>query len=136
VNKKVFGRKLSRNRNSRKALYRSLVRALVLSGQIKTTQAKARAVQPEIDKIMTLVKKGDLASQKRILSKLGNDKEVYKTLYEKHALLIKDRNSGFTRLMALPERRGDNAKMVSLSFVEVSQPKPVNKAKKETKTKK
>jgi large subunit ribosomal protein L17 len=127
MRKKVFGRKLSRNRNSRKALFRSLVRALVLEGKIKTTVPKAKAIRPEIDKIMSLVRDGSLAARRRALSKLGNDRVVVATLFEKYANLTKDRSSGFTRIIALPERKGDNAPMAYIEWVEA----PVDKNKKQ-----
>ena len=114
---KIFGRQLSRERGSRKALFRSLIRALVLNGKITTTKAKAKAVQPELDKIMNLVGKGDLASKRAIMSRLGNDKEIAKLLSDKYHKLAVSRNSGFSKITKLPTRRGDNAETVVLELI-------------------
>ncbi len=116
--KKVFGRKLSRGGGARKALFRALIRALVISGKITTTKAKAKAIQGEIDRVMTLLKKEDLAARRRLLAILGNDRATLESLAAKYLAATKDRKSGFTRIIALPNRKGDQAKMAILEFVD------------------
>jgi large subunit ribosomal protein L17 len=117
MRKKVFGRKLSRNTNTRKALFRSIISAFVANGQIETTKAKAKAVQPEIDKLMTLVAKNDLAARRLALKRLGNDKVTVDKLFGELKELTTKRKSGFTRIINLPDRKGDKAPMVKMEFV-------------------
>ena len=120
---KIYGRQLSRERGSRKALFRSLIRGLVLSEKIVTTKAKAKAVQPELDRIMNLVGKGDLASKRAIVARLGNDKEIAKILSDKYQRLAVSRKSGFSKITKLPTRRGDNAETVVLELVKIKDEK-------------
>jgi len=120
---KVYGRRLSRSRSARKALFRSQVRALVLNGKISTTKAKAKALQPEIDKIMNLVSKGDHLAKRAVLSRLGNDRETMDDLFGKYKDLAKSRKSGFSRISKHPLRKGDRAETVSLEFVQTKNEK-------------
>ena len=120
---KIYGRQLSRERGSRKALFRSLIRGLVLSEKIVRTKAKAKAVQPELDRIMNLVGKGDLASKRAIVARLGNDKEIAKILSDKYQRLAVSRKSGFSKITKLPTRRGDNAETVVLELVKIKDEK-------------
>jgi len=131
-------RKLGRRHNARQALFRALMRGLILHGKIRTTKARAKAIQPEMDKIMTLVKKDSVASRRLVLAKLGGDRESLGLLFQKYMPLAKSRNSGFTRLMLMEKRRGDSAEMVSLELIEVITPKKTKtkKAKKVEKVKK
>jgi len=118
MNKKVFGRKLSRSRPSREALFVSLARAMVLNGKIVTTRAKAKAVQGNLEKFVTLAKRGDLSSRRRVLSKLDNSRDVVALLFQKVAPAFSGRTSGYTRLVSLPRRKGDNAKMMRIEWTE------------------
>jgi large subunit ribosomal protein L17 len=118
MNKKVFGRKLSRSRPAREALFVSLVRAMVLSGKIVTTRAKAKAVQGNLERFVTLAKKGDLSSRRRVLSKLDNSRNITDLLFHKIAPAFSGRTSGYTRLISLPTRKGDNAKMMKMEWTE------------------
>ena len=138
MKKKVYGRKFSRERDTRRALFRSLVKALVEHGKIVTTKAKAKATQPLVDKVVNLAKKKEIASQRRLFSLLGNDKKTTKLLVEKIAPLFPDRASGFTRIISLPPRRGDQAPMVRLEWVrqetvEVKKTKAQKETKREAK---
>lgn len=118
MRKKVFGKKLGRNRKSRNILFRSLAREMILRGSIKTTKAKALAVRPFLERLIGLVKSNTLSARRAALSALGNDRESVKALFGKYANLAGSRNSGFVKLIALPTRRGDNAQIVRLSWVE------------------
>lgn len=133
MNKHVFGRKLSRSRPAREALFAGLTRALILHGKIETTFAKAKAVQGEIERFVTLAKKGDLASERRALSGLDNDREIVKDLFHKVAPVFTARTSGYTRITLLPVRKGDNAKMAKVEWTEAVDYQP--KSKKENKAK-
>ena len=118
MRKKVFGKKLNRNRRSRAALFRALAKSMILYGEIKTTKAKSLAVRPNLDKLISFVKKDDLAARRMALSKLGNERKITDTLFEKYSDLAKTRDSGFTKMSILPNRGGDNAEMRLLSWVE------------------
>jgi large subunit ribosomal protein L17 len=113
---------------------------MFLSGKIVTTRAKAKAVQGEIEKFVTLSKKGDLASRRRALARLDNKLDATKALFENVGPSFAKRQSGFTRIIALPRRVGDNAKMVRVEWTETitikkEEPK-VKKVKKVVKPKK
>lgn len=116
MKKGVFGRKFSRDRSSRQALFRSLVVSLVKSGAIETTLARAKAVSGWVDKLVTLSKKGDLASKRRVIAEL-NSPEAEGRLSGEIVPLLLDRRSGFTRIIKLGPRRGDGAPMAKLEFV-------------------
>ena len=134
MKKSIFGKKLKRDTNERKALFKSLMTSLVLKESIRTTESKAKAIKPEIDKMVTHAKKGTNASMQKIhgsLSHIALDKFVSNV-----APRFKDRNGGYTRIIKLGGRVGDEAKMVILEWVEKSDvpyQKPV-KIKKEKKT--
>lgn len=130
MNKKVFGRKLSRSRPSREALFVSLVRAMILNGKIVTTHAKAKAIQGNLDKFVTLAKKGDLNSRRRALSKLDNSKDIVDILFKKIAPALSGRTSGYTRLISLPTRKGDNARMIRIEWTDKIEMKEEKKEKK------
>jgi len=131
---KIYGKQLSRGRGSRKALFRSLIWALVEHGKIKTTKAKAKAIQPDVDKIMKLVKQDSVSARRRTLKKLANNRQITKKLFSDYKALAKSRNSGFTRVISLPSRKGDNAELAILEWVEqpsipVVAKKPAKKVK-------
>jgi len=123
MRKKIFGKQLGRNRNSRKALFRSLIRALVLNGKIKTTKTKAKAIDKEIAKIMNLMAKESLASRRQVIARLGNDKETVKKLFSDYLPLAKNRKSGFVRKTNLLPRKGDNAPMVLVEWLKAPKSK-------------
>lgn len=116
--KKVFGRKFSRGRKGRTALFRSLVRALVLSGKIVTTKERAKAVQGQIDKYTSHAKKGGVALRRKVLAEMGNDRETVDKLFREVVSVFSERKSGFTKITLLPRRKGDNAEMARLEWVE------------------
>jgi len=132
MKKKVFGRKLSREKDTRLALFRSLMRALVLNGKIKTTKAKAKAIQKSLEKLINLAKKGTLAARRRVYSRLGNDRKTADLIFGTILPAFSAKKSGFTRIINLPERRGDLAKMVRLEWSEEIKKKDesIEKAKK------
>jgi large subunit ribosomal protein L17 len=117
MKKKVFGRKLSRERSSRQALFLSLVESLILNGKIVTTKAKAKSIIPDIDKLIVLAKKDTLAAKRQVLARLHGNKTAASSLWSDYAALFKDRSSGFTTMMSLPQRVGDRAEMVKMEFI-------------------
>lgn len=116
MKKKVFGKKLSRERGTREALFVSLVESLVLNKKIKTTKAKAKAVSGMIDKLVILAKKDNLTSKREILKSLRGNKKVATTLWSEIAKSFETKNSGFTRIVPLVSRKGDMAEMVRLEW--------------------
>lgn len=138
MRKKVFGRHLSRGRKAREALFRALIRALVVNGKITTTKAKAKAIIPLADRLVAAAKKGTIASRRRVLGQLGNDREVADLIFAKVAPAFSKTTSGFTRIILLPPRHGDSAEMAILEWsqkVEMAEPVKKEKGKKEEETK-
>jgi large subunit ribosomal protein L17 len=110
-------RKLSRSASHRKALFMNLSREVIDHERIKTTEAKAKAVAPEIEKLITLAKRGDLHARRQALSALGQDKFVVYKLFEEIAPRYADRNGGYTRILKLGPRHSDATEMVYLELV-------------------
>ena len=109
--------KLSRDAAHRKALLRNLCKELIDHERIKTSEAKAKAVKPEVEKLITLAKRGDLHARRQALAALGQDKfSVYK-LFEEVAPRYTARNGGYTRILKLGPRRSDSTEMVYLELV-------------------
>lgn len=132
MKKRVFGRQLSRERDTRRALFRSLIRALVKHGKIKTTKAKAKAIQADIDKLVNLAKKDSISAKRRVFAILGNDKETTKKLLKEVVPSFSDRSGGYTRIVPLPARRGDAAQIVRFEWVKEIEVKKTKATKEKT----
>ncbi len=114
---KKRGMKLGTDASHTKAMKRSLVCALLANDRIKTIESRAKAIRPDVDRIITWAKKGDLASRRLAIAKLG-DKEIVREVFEKAAQgMWADRNGGYTRIMKLGRRKGDNAEIVIIEMV-------------------
>ena len=112
------GRKLGTDWSHTKAMKRSLVKALFLNDRIKTVESRAKEIRPDVDKIITWAKKGDLHSRRLAIAALGNDKELVREIFEKvQQGMFADRQGGYTRIMKLGNRKGDNAPMVIMELV-------------------
>jgi large subunit ribosomal protein L17 len=109
--------KLSRSASHRKALLANLCVEVIDHERIKTTQAKAKAVKPEVEKLITLAKRGDLHARRQALSALGQDKFVVYKLFEEVAPRYVDRPGGYTRILKLGPRSSDATEMVLLELV-------------------
>lgn len=118
------GRKLGTDFSHTKAMKKSLVAALFTNDRIKTVEARAKEIRPDVDKIITWAKKGDLHSRRLAIAALG-DKELVREVFEKVAQgQFADRQGGYTRIMKLGNRKGDNASMVIMELcTEPVQPK-------------
>lgn len=121
MRKNVFGRKFSRDTNERKALFKGLMSSLIINGRIKTTEPKAKAIKADVDKVITKVKKNGEAAG-RLLYGILNSQAIGKLINDV-APRFKDRNGGYTRIMRMGRRFGDNAMEVVMEFTE--QPKAV-----------
>jgi len=113
----IGGRKLSRKTGPRKALYANLIVSVLRYEQIKTTEAKAKEVRGQVERVITLAKEGSLASRRQIVSQLPNEPLVIDKLMNEIALKYAARTSGYTRIVKLGPRAGDAAPMVQLELV-------------------
>ena len=109
--------KLSRDTAHRKALLRTMSKQLIEHERIRTSQAKAKAVKPEVEKMITLAKRGDLHARRLLLAKLGQDKFTVHKLVEEIAPRYSERPGGYTRIVKLGPRRSDSTEMVFLELV-------------------
>ena len=109
--------KLSRDSAHRKALMMNLSKEIIEHGRIKTTAAKAKAVRPEIEKLITLGKRGDLHARRQALSTLAQDKFAVHRLFEELAPRYADRAGGYTRILKLGPRRSDASEMVLIELL-------------------
>ena len=127
---KKRGMKLGTDASHTKAMKKSLIRALFENDRIKTLDVRAKAIRPEVDKVITWAKKGDIASRRLAIAKVG-DKELVREVFEKAAQgMWADRNGGYTRIMKLGPRKGDAAEVVIMEIVtEPVTPKAAPKAK-------
>ena len=120
------GRKLGTDISHTKAMKRSLVTSLLENDRIKTVESRAKEIRPDVDKIITWAKKGDLHSRRLAIAALGGNKELVREVFEKAEKgMWQDRPGGYTRIMKLGYRKGDNAPMVIMEMVtEPCTPKP------------
>ena len=114
---RIGGRKLSRKQGPRLALYKNLTVSVLRYERIKTTEAKAKAVKPELEELITLAKRGDLHARRQALSALGQDKFTVHRLFEEVAPRYAARPGGYTRILKLGPRRSDATEMVFLELV-------------------
>jgi large subunit ribosomal protein L17 len=113
----VFGRKFSRTKNERRRLFAGLVRDLLIRDSITTTLAKAKAVQPIIEKLITKAREGSDANKRRAFAVL-TDRKLTEDLFEQAKTRFATRTSGFTRIVKAGLRRGDSTQTAILSFVD------------------
>ena len=109
--------KLSRDSAHRRSLLRNLCRDVVEHERIRTSQAKAKAVKPQVEKLITLGKRGDLHARRIAMSKLRDDAMVRK-LFEVLGPRYKERSGGYCRVLKAGFRFGDNAPMAVIEFVD------------------
>lgn len=120
---RISGRVLGRDSGHRKALFRNLIKDLFTYERIETTEAKARAIRTDAEKLITKAKRGladggnRVHAQRQVVSYL-NDKDIAKKLFDELAPRYSDRNGGYTRMIKIGPRQGDAAKMVVLELVD------------------
>lgn len=115
--------KLQRDKAHREALLRNLACSLIEHRQIRTTLAKAKALRPYVEKLVTLGKKNTLHSRRRALSLLGSNQlaqRSVKILFDDIATASADRQGGYTRIIKLGQRRSDSAPMALIEFVDIA----------------
>jgi large subunit ribosomal protein L17 len=111
------GKKLGRDSAHRKSLYANLACSLIEHGRIRTTEAKAKAVKPFAEQMITLGKRGDLAARRKAISELRSTDTV-RLLFDDVAPRFADRPGGYSRIVKLGPRQGDAAAMVYLELVD------------------
>jgi large subunit ribosomal protein L17 len=109
--------KLSRDAAHRKALLMNLSKEIIEHERIQTTEAKAKAVKPEIERLITLAKRHDLHARRQALSTLAQDKFAVHKLFEDLGPRYADRPGGYTRILKLGPRRSDATEMVFIELV-------------------
>ncbi len=108
---------LSRSAAHRKALLMNLSKEVIEHERIETSETKAKAVKPELEKLITLAKRGDLHARRQALSALGQDKFAVHKLFDEVAPRYSARDGGYTRILKLGPRRSDATEMVLLELV-------------------
>ena len=111
-------RKLGRTCKHRRSMLANLTKDLIMNERIETTETRAKETRKFVDKMITYGKKGDLVSRRKALAFLHNDAEVVNKVFNDLAPRYANRNGGYTRILKLTERKGDDALMVILELVE------------------
>ncbi|MGB3893758.1 50S ribosomal protein L17 [Mycolicibacter sinensis] len=114
--KPTKGPRLGGSSSHQKALLANLATSLFTHGRIKTTEPKARALRPYAEKLITHAKKGTLHNRREVLKKI-RDKDVVHSLFAEIAPHFADRNGGYTRIIKVEARQGDNAPMAVIELV-------------------
>ena len=114
---RVAGQRLGRSSAHRKSLFRNLTTDLFRHERIRTTEAKAKAIRPQAERLITLAKRGDLHSR-RLAARDVKDPEILRKLFDDLAERYEDREGGYVRVHKLGPRKGDAAPLVLLSLVE------------------
>ncbi len=107
---------LGRGYSSRKALFKSLLKSFFEHEQIRTTQAKAKAIKPLVERLITTGRNGTLSNRRKILASIGSPKLAQKIISE-ISPRYKDIKGGYTRIIKIGNRKGDNAPEVFLSLI-------------------
>ena len=111
-------RKLGRTNKHRRSMLANLTKDLINNERIETTETRAKEVRKFVDKMISYGKDGSLVARRNALAFLQNDTEAVKKVFDDLAKRYATRNGGYTRILKLTERRGDDALMVILELVE------------------
>lgn len=110
-------RKLGRNTKQRRSMLANLTKDIIMNEKIVTTEARAKEARKFVEKMITWGKKGTLVARRNALAFVHNDNEVVKKVFEDLAVRYQDRNGGYTRIIKLKNRIGDDALIVSFELV-------------------
>lgn len=110
-------RKLGRDNKHRRSMLATLTKELIKNERIVTTETRAKEVRKSFDKMVTYGKKGTLVSRRKALAFLHNDSELVAKVFNELAPRYAERNGGYTRIIKMTERKGDNALEVILELV-------------------
>ena len=111
-------RKLGRTNKHRRSMLANLTKDVIMNEKIETTETRAKEVRKFVDKMITYGKNGSLVARRNALAFLHNDEVAVKKVFDDLAKRYANRNGGYTRILKLTERRGDDALMVILELVE------------------
>lgn len=111
-------RKLGRTNKHRRSMLANLTRDVIMNERIETTETRAKEVRKFVDKLISYGKDGSLVSRRKALAFLHNDNEAVSKVFNELVARYENRNGGYTRILKLSERRGDDALMVILELVE------------------
>lgn len=129
------GRKLSRRKEHRTAMLANLAASIIKHGKVHTTDAKAKEVRPFLERLVTFARRGDLHARRIVLSRLKGDQDAVKKLFGEIGPRYASRPGGYTRILKLGFRQGDNSPMSLIEFVEDEEKKKPAKKSKAVKTK-
>ena len=110
-------RKLGRDSKHRRSMLANLTIDVIMNGSIETTETRAKEVRRYVEKMITYGKNGSLVSRRKALAFLMNNTDAVKKVFEELAPKYQDRNGGYTRILKLDERKGDDALVVTLELV-------------------
>ena len=110
-------RKLGVDNKHRRSMLANLTKDVIMNGRVVTTETRAKEVRKFVDKMITYGKNGSLVSRRQALAFLQNDNVAVKKVFDELAEKYANRNGGYTRILKLDERRGDNALMVIIELV-------------------
>ena len=113
----IAGKKLNRDKSSRKALFRALITELFRHERMETTEAKAKAIRGDAEKLITLAKRGDQHAR-RLAARTLLDQDITKKLFETLGPRYKERKGGYTRILKVGPRYGDAAPVVIMELVD------------------
>ena len=111
-------RKLGRTNKHRRSMLANLTKDVIMNERIKTTETRAKEVRKFVDKMISYGKDGSLVARRKALAFLHNDEAAVKKVFDDLSKRYATRNGGYTRILKLTERRGDDALMVILELVE------------------
>ena len=110
-------RRINREKSIRRSILAGLTKTVIMNGSVVTTEARAKEVRKFVDKMITYGKRGTLVSRRKALAFLHNDNEVVSKVFNDLAKRYENRNGGYTRILKLKERVGDDALTVKLELV-------------------
>ena len=110
-------RKLNREKGIRRSILAGLTKTVIMNESVVTTEARAKEVRKFVDKMITYGKRGTLVSRRKALAFVNNDNEVVSKVFDELAIRYAERNGGYTRILKLNERVGDDALTVKLELV-------------------
>ena len=126
-------RKLGRDNKHRRSMLATLTKQVVANESITTTETRAKEVRKFVEKMITYGKRGDLVSRRKALAFLHNDTAAVEKIFNDLAKRYENRNGGYTQILKVAERRGDDALMVILKLVDEAKPVEEKKASKKDK---
>ncbi len=111
-------RKLGRDNKHRRSMLANLTKDIINNEKVVTTETRAKEARKFVDKMISYGKDGSLVARRKALAFLQNDKATVKKVFDDLAVRYANRNGGYTRILKLDERRGDDALMVQIELVE------------------